>query len=182
MAGSAGRLTANRGRSTFEPVIRRLLLIAVVGSLVAAAPAAAKELRWVEVCGPSDCERTPGRQLAGEVLIFPPWVMSGAPDDPPARAGRWLRVRVAVDGSRRRLRSVVMPKLGYAGGDQGGGYGYVWERLGRDARATYRRLGRGVERYPAATAPGLTSPPAFTATTGAAEVASGINRAAARGR
>ena len=50
------------------------------------------------------------------------------------------------------MKSVLMPGVGYAGGDQGGGYGFVWERLGRDARATYRMLGRGVERYPVATA------------------------------
>ena len=133
--------------------MKRLLLIAMLGSLVAAAPAAAKGLEWVEVCGPSDCQRTSGRQLEGQVLIFPPTVMSGAPDDPPARAGKWLRVRVAVAGGRQIFRSILMPGLGYAGGDQGGGYGFVWERLGRDARATYRRLGRGLVPYPAATAP-----------------------------
>jgi hypothetical protein len=132
--------------------MKRLLLIAVLGSLLAAAPAAGKGLKWVDLCGPEGCQRTPGRQIEGEVLIFPPTVMSGAPDAPPARAGRWLRVRVAPARSGRVFRSVVMPGLGYAGGDQGGGYGYVWERLSRDARATYRRLGRGVERYPAATA------------------------------
>jgi len=49
----------------------------------------------------------------------------------------------------------VMPGIGYAGGDQGGGYGFVWERLGREARATYRRLGRGIEPYPAAMAPDI---------------------------
>jgi hypothetical protein len=145
-----------------------LLLIAVVGSLVAAAPAVAKGLRWVEVCGPDDCQRTPGRQIAFEALIFPPWVMSGAPDDPPTRAGGWLSVRVAVAGGDRVLRSAVMPELGYAGGDQGGGYGFVWERLSRDARATYRRLGRGVERYPAATAHDLAAM-SFTATTGSVQ-------------
>lgn len=132
--------------------MKRVLLIAVVGSLVAAGSADGKGLRWVELCGPSDCRRTPGRQIDGEVLIFPPSVMSGAPDDPPARAGKWLQVRVAPARSRRIMRSVVMPGIGYAGGDQGGGYGFVWERLGRDARATYRRLVRGIEPYPAATA------------------------------
>ena len=143
--------------------MKRWLLIVAVGSLVAAASADGKGLKWVELCGPSDCQRTPGRQIEGEVLIFPPWVMSGAPDDPPNRAARWLQVRVAPAGSTRIMRSVVMPGIGYAGGDQGGGYGYVWERLGRDARATYRRLGRGVERYPAATAHDIASM-SFTAT------------------
>ncbi|HET6831207.1 MAG TPA: hypothetical protein VFH44_07640 [Solirubrobacterales bacterium] len=161
--------------------MKRLLLIAVVGSLLAAAPAAAKGLRWVELCGPDDCQRTSGRQIEFETLIFPPWVMSGAPDDPPARAGEWLRVRVAFAGGDRIPGwSVVMPGLGYAGGDQGGGYGFVWERLGRDARATYRRLGRGVERHPAATAPGLTPPVSLAATTAAAEVAADIRRTAAK--
>ncbi|KAB2857755.1 MAG: hypothetical protein F9K43_25425 [Bauldia sp.] len=132
--------------------MKRLLLIAVVASLVVAAPAAAKGLRWVEVCGPSECRRTPEGRIESETLIFPPWVMFGAPDGPPARAGRWLRVRVAPARSNRIMKSVLMPGVGYAGGDQGGGYGFVWERLGRDARATYRMLGRGVERYPVATA------------------------------
>ena len=143
--------------------MKRVLLIAVVGSLVAAGSADGKGLKWVELCGPSECQRTPGHQIAFETLIFPPWVMSGAPDDPPARAGKWLQVRVAPARSQRIMRSVVMPGLGYAGGDQGGGYGYVWERLGHDARATYRRLGRGVERYPAATAHDIASM-SFTAT------------------
>ena len=137
--------------------MKRLLLITVIGSLIAAAPAAGKGLKWVELCGPDECQRTPGHQVEFEVLIFPPWVMSGAPDDPPARAGKWLQVRVAPARSKRIMRSFVMTGLGYAGGDQGGGYGFVWERLGRDARATYRRLGRGVERYPAATAHDLAS-------------------------
>ena len=73
-----------------------------------------------------------------------------------------------------------MPGLGYAGGDQGGGYGFVWERLGRDARATYRRLGRGLVPYPAATAPGLDLPPSFPATVGAADVATSVGRMVAR--
>jgi len=145
--------------------MKRVLLIVAVGSLVAAASADGKGLRWVEVCGPSDCRRTPGRQIEGDVLIFPPWVMSRAPDDPPARAGRWLRVRVAPAQSRGILQSVVMPGVGYAGGDQGGGYGFVWERLRRDARATYRRLGRGIEPYPAATAPEIAAT-SFAAPTG----------------
>ena len=167
-------------RSTFGACVKRLLLIAMLGSLVAAAPAAAKGLEWVEVCGPSDCQRTSGRQLEGQVLIFPPTVMSGAPDDPPARAGKWLRVRVAVAGGRQIFRSILMPGLGYAGGDQGGGYGFVWEWLGRDARATYRRLGRGLVPYPAATAPGLDLPPSFPATVGAADVATSVGRMVAR--
>lgn len=135
--------------------MKRLLAITVLALLAVAPQADAKGLRWVEVCGPSDCHRVSGERVAGRVLIFPPWVMSGAPDDPPARPGRWLRMRVAMDGSKRRLHSVVIPSRGYAGGDQGGGYGYVWERLGREARATYDWLGRGVERYPAASVPGL---------------------------
>lgn len=135
--------------------MKRLLLITALALLAISAQASAKGLRWVEVCGPVDCHRVAGERLAGRTLIFPPWVMSGGPDEPPAHGGRWLRVRVVVDGSKRRLRSVVIPALGYAGGDQGGGYGFVWERLGRDARAAYRRLARGVERYPAATVPGL---------------------------
>lgn len=137
--------------------MKRLLLVVALGCLLFAAPATAKGLRWVEICGPDGCQRTPGDKVEGQVLIFPPWVMSGPPDDPPTRAGRWQRVRVRYDGSRRRLRSVLIPSRGYAGGDQGGGYGYVWERLGRDARATYRKLGRGLTRFPASTVPGLDS-------------------------
>lgn len=135
--------------------MKRTLLIAIAVLLVAAVPAEAKGLRWIELCGPSDCNRMPARAVEGSPLVFPPWVMSGAPDRAPARASGWLRVRVAADGRRVPMRSVVMPEIGYAGGNQGGGYGFVWERLGRDVRATYDRLARGLERYPAATAPGL---------------------------
>src|SRR5689334_4431394 len=78
--------------------MKRLLAITVFALLIVASQADAKGLRWIEVCGPSECHRVSGEQVAGRVLIFPPWVMSGAPDDPPARAGRWLRIRVAMDG------------------------------------------------------------------------------------
>lgn len=88
-------------------------------------------------------------------LITPPWVMSGGPDKPPKHAAPWLRIRVAIRHSERRQRSVLIPELGYAGGDQGGGYGYVWERLSKTERLTYRMLGGCLERYPAATLPGL---------------------------
>lgn len=132
--------------------MRRLLLLPlIVVPLVAAPSAGAKGFKWVELCGPVVCKRTPGTELESTgPLVFPPWVMSGRPDEPPAHAGRWLRVRVAVPRSHRRLRSVVIPGRGYAGGDQGGGHGYVWQRLGDAELRTYRRLGRGLERFPAA--------------------------------
>ena len=139
--------------------MKRLLLIAIVGSLLVAASAQAKGLKWVEVCGPTDCNRTSARDLdfSRSPLIFPPYVMSGAPDKPPKVAGEWLRVRVKAAHSKRLMRSVVLPKKGYAGGAQGGGYGFVWERLSNAAQGTYLRLGRGVERHPAETVPGLSS-------------------------
>jgi hypothetical protein len=137
--------------------MKRLLLIAIVVPLMLATNAEAKGLKWVKVCGPTDCSRTPARDLNFEKtpLIFPPWVMSGGPDNPPKQAGKWLRVVVASPHSDRRMRSVVMPAMGYAGGDQGGGYGFVWEHLSNAAQGTYLRLGRGLERYPAETVPGL---------------------------
>lgn len=139
--------------SSLRP-IRSLLLWAAL-SLLVAAPASGKGIDWVEVCGPFDCSRTSGEDLAFErqPLIFPPWVMSGRPDPPPAEPARWLRVRVRA-GSKR-MSSVVMPRAGYAGGDQGGGHGFVWQRLDRDERRTYRSLGHGVQRFPASSLPGL---------------------------
>ena len=137
--------------------MKRLFLIVIAVLLIVAASAQAKGLKWVEVCGPTDCNRTSAADINFErsPLIFPPWVMSGGPDKPPRKAGEWLRIRVAVPHSDRRMRSVVIPARGYAGGDQGGGYGFVWERLSKAARGTYLRLGRGLDRYPAGTVPGL---------------------------
>ena len=132
-------------------------MIALVVSLIAAAPAAGKGLRWIELCGPSECERTQGEDVLGQPLIFPPWVMMGAPDGAPKQEARWLRVRVSMRGNKRPLRSVVVPGIGYAGGTEGREWGFIWERMGRDVRATYRELGRGVERYPASTMPGSPS-------------------------
>lgn len=80
--------------------------------------------------------------------------MSGFPDPPPDRAARWLEVRVAFGGGDRQVRSVVVPRLAYAGGEEHSN-GYVWQRLNQAEERTYRRLGRGVERFPASTLPGL---------------------------
>jgi hypothetical protein len=139
--------------------MKRLPLLLSVLLFLAAAPSAqAKGIKWVKLCGPSACNKTPGRELdfAESPLIFPPWVMSGRPDPPPEQAAPWLRIRVAYAHSERRVSSVVAPRLGYAGGDQEGReYGWVWQRLDRDERRTYKRLGRGLERFPAATLPGL---------------------------
>ena len=135
-------------------------MIALVVSLIAAAPAAGKGLRWIELCGPDDCQRTPGAEVWGQPLVFPPWVMMGAPDEPPEQTGRWLRVRVSIHKNKRPWRSVVVPGLGYAGGTEGREWGFIWERLDPKVRATYRRLGRGVERHPASSMPGVTTAPA----------------------
>lgn len=138
---------------------RLLLLLLIVVPLIAAPSAGAKGLKWVELCGPADCNRTPWDQIAadGLALTFPPWGMSGRPDDPPEQAAPWLRVRVAVDHSEKRMRSLVLPDAGYAGGNQGGGFGYVWQRLDRDEQGSYARLAHGLRMYPAATMPGLST-------------------------
>lgn len=137
--------------------MKRLLLVLLVLPLLATPSAEAKGIKWVKVCGPSDCTKTPERELEFEEspLIFPPWVMSGRPDPPPKQAAPWLRVRVAYARSDRQVRSVAAPRLGYAGGDQDGTYGFVWQRLDGDEQHTYKVLGRGLERFPAATLPGL---------------------------
>lgn len=162
--------------------MKRLLLIVVAGLLIAAAPADGKGLRWIELCGPTECHRTQGEDLWGQPLIFPPWVMMGAPDDPPATAGKWLRVRVSIPGNKRPRRSVVVPGIGYAGGTEGREWGFIWERMGRDVRATYRELGSGIERYPASSMPGLASPRSTDASTAPAERPLALTVAAAVGR
>jgi hypothetical protein len=138
--------------------MKRVLLILLVLPLLAASSADAKGLKWVEVCGASECNKTLERDLDFEEfpLVFPPWVMSGRPDAPPAHAAPWLEVHVAFARSDEVVTSVVVPRLAYAGGDQAGqDYGFVWQRLDAAERRTYRRLGRGLARFPAATLPGL---------------------------
>ena len=134
------------------------LVLPVVLLLLATPSAEVKGIKWVKVCGSSTCNKTPGSELDFEEypLIFPPWVMSGRPDPPPVHAAPWLRVRVAFARSERKVSSVVVPRLGYAGGDQAGrAYGWVWQRLDADEQRTYKHLGRGLTRFPAATLPGL---------------------------
>jgi hypothetical protein len=146
-----------------EPRTARLaLLVAAVASLLGTAPAQAKQpIAWVELCGPSDCRQTRGRELELDrsLLVYPPWVMSSPPSRAPDQAAPWLEVGVAL--SRRRGReplvrhSLVAPRIGYAGGDQKGPYGFVWARLERQELRTYKRLARGLERFPASTLPGI---------------------------
>lgn len=80
--------------------------------------------------------------------------MSGRPDPPPERAAPWFRIRVAFARSERRVSSVVVPRLGY-GDQEGREYGWVWQRLDADEQHTYKRLGRGLERFPPSALPGL---------------------------
>lgn len=133
--------------------MKRLLLVLLVLPLLAATSAEAKSLKWVKVCGPTDCTKTLGDAVQSP-LIFPPWVMSDSPDPPPEHAARWLQVRVAFAQSDQRVRSVVVPRLGYAGGEEDSD-GFIWQRLNKAEQRTYARLGRGVEGFSASTLPGL---------------------------
>lgn len=138
--------------------MKRFLLLLVVLSLIAPSTAEAKGIKWVKVCGPSACNKIPDSELDFQEspLVFPPWVMSGRPDPAPDQRAPWLRVQVAFAHTEDRVNSVVVPRLGYAGGDQEGRrYGWVWQRLDRSEQGTYKRYGRGLERFPAASLPGL---------------------------
>lgn len=146
------------GCIVIQQTVKRLLLVLLVLPLIAASSADAKGLKWVKVCGPAACNKTPERDLDFEQypLVFPPWVMSGFSDPAPEQAAPWLRVRVAFARSDRKVSSVVVPSLGYAGGDQEGqAYGFVWQRLDAAEQRTYKHYGRGLERFPAESLPGL---------------------------
>ena len=147
LSGCSG---ARPGR-IFGSAMKRVLLVLFVVPLLMAATVEAKGLKWVKVCGPSGCSKTDGHELGGPI-IFPPKVMHGGPHPPPTEPAPWLRVRVAF--GHHRATSVVAPSIRYAGG-RDGSYGFIWERLRRAEWRTYKRLARGVERFPAATLPGL---------------------------
>ena len=123
---------------------------------MAAASAEAKGMKWVEVCGPADCNRERDLDFEEYPLVFPPWVLSRLPDRPPEETAPWLSVKVNLGRPHGIVTSIVSPRIGYAGGDQKGErYGWVWQELNRAERRTYLHLGRGLDRFPAETMPGL---------------------------
>lgn len=136
--------------------MKRVLLLSLLTLPLLATPVAeAKGARWIKVCGPSNCTKTYPQELARSPIVSPPVVMSGSPDSPPASGAPWLQVRVLLPGDGRKvLRSVVAPRIAYAGG-RDGSYGFVWSRLKPAEFRTYKRMWNGLERFPASTMPGL---------------------------
>ena len=72
--------------------MKRLLLVAVV-ALVCAAPASAKEILGVQVCGASGCEQEKGTQISGALHEGPGGPLSeNGQAVPPEKPGLWYRV------------------------------------------------------------------------------------------
>jgi hypothetical protein len=133
--------------------MRRLALIAVLlASLVAAAPAVAKEVHSVTACGSDDCVEV----AEGGLLVAMRDV--GPPADPPSAAAPFYRLTTAIGDGRRvfeRWHSMWVPSAGLLLGEDG-----TWTAVRPGVEAALKPVVAGLETFPAARLPGV---PAATA-------------------
>jgi hypothetical protein len=133
--------------------VKRLILLSMIVPLIGATPAAGKSLQDVEVCGESECESVPSRELHGHQAFD--WVFGGGSgtggEKLPAGAAVW-RVSVTVgagtDGNESEaLRQMVAPRAGYIRLDDAIGPSHGaprWERMSSTAAPKWVELTRGI--------------------------------------
>lgn len=128
--------------------MRRLALIAALFvPLLAAAPAAAKEIQSVTACGTGDCVRS---RTAG---LLRGMTDVGLPADAPRRPAPFYRLTIEVgEGGKEvgRFKSWWVPSSGRVLGEDG-----TWMQAWPDVRRGLARLTRGLEALPAARLPGF---------------------------
>lgn len=141
--------------------MKRLILLSMLISVAAGAPAAGKGVQAVEVCGESECRSVPARDLRGHRAFD--WVFGGGSgvggEVLPAGAEVW-RVAVTVgagddEGQSEQLHQLVAPKAGYirldvaVGGsfDEAMGASYDgprWERMSVGAARKWMEQTKGI--------------------------------------
>ncbi|MBI5106835.1 MAG: hypothetical protein HZB46_17935, partial [Solirubrobacterales bacterium] len=119
--------------------------------LALAAPAAAKQLESLEVCGPTTCiDRTADAGDDPHRLMD-----AGAPYDGAVRAAPFVQLRIGIgDGSGEVFGHTTLrfvPDAGLLLAEDG-----TWLQPPPDVAALLRRLSGGVDRFPAARLPGTT--------------------------
>jgi hypothetical protein len=89
--------------------MKRLLLVALA-ALVCAAPASAKEILGLQVCGATGCEQEKGPQISGVLHEGPggPFGENGAAV-PPAKPGPWYRVYALFGDGRDEIVRARIP-------------------------------------------------------------------------
>jgi len=123
-----------------------LLAGALVALVLAPAPAAAKNLQAMTICGPDACSKVPRADLSIEL------VEGGGSSLPPDSSEGWYRVRVTVGGGggHESWWMVVLPTGGYTGFPDGPGGDLQWGSISRSSAALYRRLAGDLRPFPAA--------------------------------
>ena len=124
----------------------RVLALAscLLGLVVVPAPAHAKEVQALSLCGAADCVGARGDELSTTIIEGAP------PTSPPHEPEPWYRARVTIGGGghHESFRLIVLPRSGYLGGLGTAGYADDWMRINDRAAAVYRRLSRGLEPFP----------------------------------
>lgn len=129
----------------------RTLLLGGALALLLAAPAEAKEIKAVKVCGPDGCRQTTRQEQDGLMVL----VREGTPVAPPQHGSEWYRVRVRIGGGghTESFGLVASPAAGLTRWSDSGVGRWV-QMTGRQADA-YRRLAGGLVPYAAAAMPGV---------------------------
>lgn len=127
--------------------------------LLAASPAAGKEVSKAKVCGANGCHEVKDRGL---LAALPE---GGPPAPPPKHPSGWYRATLTVRGDGAHDRFSVQVVLGsrYFGGGYDPEAGrYMWSHMADNTVAAYRRITRGLEPFPASRLRGLHQPPLET--------------------
>ncbi len=120
--------------------------------LLAAAPAAAKEVSSAKVCGSNGCHEVKDRALLAAIPE------GGPPAPPPKHLSGWYRATLTVRAGDARDRFSVQVVLGsryFGGGYDPAAGAYTWSHMADNTVAAYRRITRGLEPFPASTLRGL---------------------------
>jgi hypothetical protein len=134
----------------------RSLLVALIALALAAAPAAAKEVSKVVVCGSGAHCTTLDRTHDGDLMAF---VEGGAPVDAPTTRAPFYRVRVTMaEGPSQtyRFTSLWVPALRRLGTRDGG---WQWISTLPAATAALQQATRGLQPLPASALPGVVPAP-----------------------
>jgi hypothetical protein len=128
--------------------MRRLALLTVLlASLAPAAPAFAKEVQSVTVCGAGGCATSKDRDLMSGMIDF------GPPTSPPKGPAPFYRVTMAVGDGHEifgRVRSSWVPSAGRLLAEDGS-----WLAVSPEVGQGLQRLTHGLAALPAAQLPGF---------------------------
>jgi hypothetical protein len=134
----------------------RSLLVALIALAVTAAPAAAKEVSKVVVCGSGGQCTTLDRKHDGNLMAF---VEGGAPVDAPTTHAPFYRVRITMaEGPSQSFRftNLWVPALHRLGTRDGG---WQWISTLPEGLAALRQATRGLQPLPASELPGVVRAP-----------------------